>query len=230
MLCSLRADATNDDPVALGRRGDAASHRLLTQELALRFPADAVLSEECIDDGRRFASARTWIIDPLDGTREFCEPGRDDWAVHVALVAAGQLVAAAVALPARHLVLSTGEARTRAWSGAPIATIAVSRTRPPHFASALADRLGAVLLPMGSAGAKAAAVILGDADAYVHDRGQYEWDSAAPVGVASAAGLHASRLDCSPLVYNQRDVRIPDLLICHPGMSASLHEAIATLV
>jgi 3'(2'), 5'-bisphosphate nucleotidase len=181
-------------------------------------PGDAVLSEEGADDRARLDAERVWIVDPLDGTREFGEPPRTDWAVHVALVIAGDPVAGAVALPARKVVLSTAAPPTLAGPG-PTVRLAVSRTRPPAAAALLADALGAELVPMGSAGAKAMAVVLGEADVYAHSGGQYEWDSAAPVAVARAAGLHCSRLDGAPLVYNQPDSWLPDLLICRPELA-----------
>jgi 3'(2'), 5'-bisphosphate nucleotidase len=228
LLQRLR-ESWDGDGRELGRSGDAAANQLLMAELAHRFPDDAVLSEETVDDGRRLRARRAWIIDPLDGTREFAEPGRADWAVHVALVAAGQVIAAAVALPAQRLLLSTGRPVPASRLGAPVHRIAVSRTRPPELAGALAEALGADLVAMGSAGAKTAAVVLGAVDAYVHAGGQLQWDSAAPVGVALAAGLHASRLDGSALIYNQRDVSMPDLLVCRPEMAASLLAEIARL-
>jgi len=161
-----------------------------------------------------------WIVDPLDGTREFSEPPRTDWAVHVALVVGGRLVAGAVALPARELTLhSAGQLPAPVITAGP-PRLVVSRTRPAPHATQLAEQLGAELVPMGSAGAKAMAVVLGDADVYAHSGGQYEWDSAAPVAVAAAAGFHVSRLDGSPLVYNQPDPYLPDLLICRPDLAA----------
>ncbi|HKY13804.1 MAG TPA: 3'(2'),5'-bisphosphate nucleotidase CysQ, partial [Microthrixaceae bacterium] len=204
---------------ALRDAGDAASETHLAAELARRFPDDAVLSEEAVDTERRVDAPRVWIIDPLDGTREFAEPPRDDWAVHVALVVDGGLAAGAVALPGRRLTLDTGAPpRARpSHDGSP--RLVVSRTRPTEHAQHLARTLGAELVPMGSAGAKAMAVVLGDADVYAHSGGQYEWDSAAPVAVAAAAGLHVSRLDGSPLRYNQPDPWLPDVLICRPDLA-----------
>ncbi|HVX22490.1 MAG TPA: 3'(2'),5'-bisphosphate nucleotidase CysQ [Acidimicrobiales bacterium] len=199
--------------------GDGESHRFLVDELARSFPDDGVLSEEGADDPARLGRHRVWIVDPLDGTREFSEPSRDDWAVHVALAVDGEAVAGAVALPARGLTLSTAEppVAERAHEG-PL-RILVSRTRPTEHALLLADRLGGRLVPMGSAGAKAMAVILGEGDVYAHSGGQYEWDSAAPVAVAAAAGLHVSRLDGSPLRYNRPDPWLPDLLVCRPELA-----------
>ena len=176
-----------------------------------------------------------WIIDPLDGTREFGEAGRTDWAVHVALWERGDLTAGAVALPAAGRVVSTAELRAAVPPGPgsgdriPSARLRllVSRSRPPEFVQRLADQLDAELVPMGSAGAKAAAVIAGEADAYVHSGGQYEWDSAAPVAVARAAGLHASRIDGSSLRYNQADPAIPDILISLAGLAPVLLAAIS---
>jgi 3'(2'), 5'-bisphosphate nucleotidase len=217
VLVRLRSDPLTGE--ALKAAGDAASQEHLAAELARRFPDDAVLSEEAVDDERRVDAPRVWIIDPLDGTREFAEPARDDWAVHVALVVDGGLAAGAVALPGRRLTLDTGAPpRARPSHDGP-PRLVVSRTRPTEHAQRLASALGAELVPMGSAGAKAMAVVLGDADVYAHSGGQYEWDSAAPVAVAAAAGLHVSRLDGSPLRYNQPDPWLPDVLICRPDLA-----------
>ena len=199
------------------------------------------MSEEGKDDPARLAAARVWIVDPLDGTREFGEPARSDWAVHVALWERGDLSAGAVALPAQGLALSTADYEASPAGAAPFPAlipdgraalpaglrILVSRSRPPAFVQQLAADLSAELVPMGSAGAKAAAVIRGEYDAYIHAGGQYEWDSAAPVAVARAAGLHASRIDGSALVYNQADVSIPDILICPAWLAPGLLSAIA---
>jgi 3'(2'), 5'-bisphosphate nucleotidase len=217
------------EPTALKDAGDRLSHEFLTGELARACPSDAVLSEEGSDNLARLSADRVWIIDPLDGTREFGEPGRTDWAVHVALWERGELAAGAVALPAQRLVLSTAEPPQAAPAspGTPLRLL-VSRSRPPEFVQRLADDLGADLLAMGSAGAKAAAVIAGQADAYVHSGGQYEWDSAAPVAVARAAGLHASRIDGSCLRYNQAHPAIPDILISRAELAPALLAAIAS--
>ncbi len=247
-LVALRA--RGGDPGALRRDGDQGSHEFLVTELARLRPADAVLSEEGSDDAARLSRDRVWIVDPLDGTREFGEAGRTDWAVHVALWQSGQLTAGAVALPAQGIVLSTarelapaagagtaGEAGTATTGAATTGAgpgngrplrIVVSRTRAPEFVHRVASQLGAELVPMGSAGAKAAAVIRGEADAYLHGGGQYEWDSAAPVAVARAAGLHASRIDGSELRYNQPAPELPDLLICRAALAGPLLDAIGT--
>jgi len=206
--------------------GDKAAHDLLVALLAEHRPGDAVLSEEGKDDKVRLSADRVWIVDPLDGTREFSEPPREDWAVHVALWArtapgadGGELVAGAVAQPGLDTTFHTGQppvvpARTSARP-----RIAVSRTRPPAFVQALAEEIDAELVPMGSAGAKVISVARDVTDAYVHAGGQYEWDSAAPVAVARAAGLFTSRVDGSPLVYNQDDVLLPDLIVCRPELA-----------
>ncbi len=209
----------------LGREGDRRSQSFLAAQLRARFPGDRVLSEEAADDPRRLDARRVWIIDPLDGTREFSEPPRTDWAVHVALVVDGRLAAGAVALPGLGATLSTGDPPVVPDAGDRPARILVSRTRPLPHAQVLAERLGGELVPMGSAGAKAMAVVRGDADVYAHSGGQYEWDSAAPVAVAAAAGLHVSRLDGSPLRYNRPDPWLPDLLICR----AELADAVLAL-
>jgi 3'(2'), 5'-bisphosphate nucleotidase len=251
LLLSLRA--SGDDGDRLRREGDRQSHEFITGQLAASRPADAVLSEEGRDDPARLSASRVWIVDPLDGTREFGEQGRTDWAVHVALWDRGELTAGAVALPAQGRTLSTaalgphpGHRNAAAGLGvaaAPADTagagpgpgpdggqlrIVVSRTRPPQFMQRLADQTGATLLPLGSAGAKAAAVICGEADAYVHSGGQYEWDSAAPVAVARAAGLHTSRIDGSKLAYNQAPPSLPDILICRTALADLLLGAISS--
>jgi 3'(2'), 5'-bisphosphate nucleotidase len=224
----LKLRAGGGESKALRDAGDRLSHEFLLAELAIARPSDTVLSEEAADDPARLRADRVWIIDPLDGTREFGELDRDDWAVHVALWERGQLTAGAVALPAQGTVLSTAEPPVRPGSATPAAPLrlVVSRTRPPEFVQRLADKIGAELVPMGSAGAKAAAVITGRADAYVHGGGQYEWDSAAPVAVARAAGLHASRIDGSALRYNQEDLSIPDILISPAALAPELLAAI----
>ena len=224
-LLTLRA--RGGDPTALRQAGDQSSHEFLTAELARRRPGDAVLSEEGADDPARLAARRVWIVDPLDGTREFGEPGRTDWAVHVALWEAGRLTAGAVALPAQGQVLSTADPSASPPAPPPgTLRLVVSRTRPAAFIPRLADKIGAEVVPLGSAGAKAAAVIRGDAEVYVHDGGQYEWDSAAPVAVARAAGLHTSRIDGSDLRYNQANPSVPDILICPIELAATLLGAI----
>lgn len=208
---------------ALGAEGDRQSNELLLRALAALRPGDAVLSEEAADDPARLTARRVWIIDPLDGTREYGEDDRTDWAVHVALWEDGTLAAGTVALPAQDRLLR--DDRPPALSDVRLHVpprLVVSRSRPPAVAGRVAEVLGATIVPMGSAGAKAAAVILGEAEAYVHTGGQYEWDSAAPVAVAAAAGLHVSRLDGSPLRYNQPDVLLPDLVVCRPELAPAI--------
>jgi 3'(2'), 5'-bisphosphate nucleotidase len=201
--------------------GDRAAHELLMTLLAEHRPADVVLSEEGKDDRRRLDADRVWIVDPLDGTREFSEPPRDDWAVHVALWerSAADLTAGAVAQPALGRTFHTGEPPVVPPRTAPRPRIAVSRSRPPEFVHGLAKTLDAELVPMGSAGCKVISVARDVADAYVHAGGQYEWDSAAPVAVARSAGLFTSRVDGSPLTYNQSDVYLPDLVVCRPELA-----------
>jgi 3'(2'), 5'-bisphosphate nucleotidase len=196
--------------------GDAGAQAVLARRLDDDRPDDAVLSEEAADDPGRLEASRVWIIDPLDGTREFSEPDRIDWAVHVALWQDGVLVAGAVAMPADDVCYGTDQPPVLPRRATGPLRLAVSRTRPPAFVADLAERLGAVLVPMGSAGVKCASVWRGEADAYVHAGGQFEWDSAAPVAVARAVGLHTSRVDGSPLVYNRPDPRLPDLVVCRP--------------
>ena len=260
-LLELRAGGGEAD--LLRKAGDRMSHEFLVAELAARRPGDVVLSEEGADDPARRTAARVWIVDPLDGTTEFGEPGRTDWAVHVALWerrgagADGELTAGAVALPAQGRILSTSAARgspgddgTR---GAALAAgrtpagepgggtssagsadsersgpvrIVVSRSRAPRLVYDISNLIDAELVPWGSAGAKVAAVVYGEADAYVHAGGFYEWDTAAPVAVARAAGFHASRIDGSPLAYNRADLRMPDILVCRPALAGALLQAI----
>lgn len=206
--------------------GDRAAHVLLTELLASYRPDDAVLSEEALENAEdkdaRLRADKVWIVDPLDGTREFSEPPRDDWAVHVALWERGELSAGAVAQPALGETFHTGDP-----VGVPARTsdrprIAVSRTRPPAFVQALAEEIDAELVPMGSAGVKVMSVVRDVADAYVHAGGQYQWDNAAPVAVAKAAGLHCSRVDGSPLVYNEDDTSLPDLIVCRPELAEQI--------
>lgn len=225
-LVELRS--RSDGGKAVGAEGDRLSHRLIVDALRKRFPGDRIRSEEStraepIDT----SDGRVWIVDPLDGTREFGE-GRTDWAVHVALSVDAEPVVGAVALPGLELVLHTGSPPTVARPEAK-PRIVVSRTRPPVFMPAMLDRMGAVEVPMGSAGAKIAAVIRGEAEIYVHAGGQYEWDSAAPVAVALAAGLHASRIDGSPLRYAQPDPWLPDLIVCHPELAPAVLLALQEL-
>jgi 3'(2'), 5'-bisphosphate nucleotidase len=199
--------------------GDQAAHELLVELLARHRPDDSVLSEEGKDDKRRLSASRVWIVDPLDGTREFSEPPRDDWAVHVALWQDGELTAGAVAQPALGETFDTGHPPVVPRRTSVRPRIAVSRTRPPAFVEALAEEIDAELVPMGSAGVKVISVVRDLTDAYVHAGGQYEWDNAAPVAVARSAGLFCSRVDGSELRYNQDDVSLPDLVVCRPELA-----------
>jgi 3'(2'), 5'-bisphosphate nucleotidase len=203
---------------ALGDAGDAAAQRAIMEVLTADRPDDVVFSEEAVDDRRRLAADRVWIVDPLDGTREYGDPDRHDWAVHVALWAGGDLTAAAVALPGLDEILLTSPAPVLpARADGPV-RLAVSRTRPAAEAGAVAAALRAELVPLGSAGYKTVAVARGEVDAYVHSGGQYQWDSAAPVAIARAAGLTTCRIDGSPLVYNDPDPWLPDLIVCRPEL------------
>lgn len=212
-----------------GRAGDERSNTFLLDRLARERPDDAVLSEESPDDTTRLQRSRVWIVDPLDGTREYGEPGRSDWAVHVALAVDGAPIAGAVALPAEGLVLHTGNPPAPP-PPPPAGTVRVvlSRSRPSFEVRQLVARLSATAVPMGSAGAKAMAVVRGTADIYAHSGGQYEWDSCAPVAVAAAAGLHVSRIDGTPLRYNSPDPYLPDLLICRPELAELAVKALTT--
>jgi 3'(2'), 5'-bisphosphate nucleotidase len=224
LLLAIRDFGRDADEIRA--EGDRRSHEFLVSSLAAEFPGDAWLSEEAPPHEARLVARRVWIIDPLDGTREFGEVGRVDWAVHVALAVDGIPVVGAVSLPAEGVTLSAhrvsrGSARTNGRI-----RIAVSATRPTPLALLLARLLDAELVPMGSAGAKIAAVVRGDVDVYAHSGGQYEWDSAAPVAVALAAGLHASRIDGSELRYNQQNPWLPDLLVCRPELAARVLGAV----
>ena len=225
LLLQLRHGAATDTPTdseALRTAGDRDANRAIMKLLANERPEDSLLSEEAADDPRRLIAERVWIIDPLDGTREFGEQDsagvwRDDFAVHVALWERGNgLTLGVVGLPARGVIYSSDARTVVPPSPAGPLRIAVSRTRPPGFIAALESAGSAKLLPMGSAGVKVMAVVSGEADAYIHAGGQYQWDSAAPVAVALAAGLVATRLDGSPLKYNVPELLLPDLVVCHP--------------
>ena len=219
LLLELQAQrATKDE-------GDRLSNDLILARLAGARPDDAVLSEESKDSPARLEQERVWIVDPLDGTREWGE-GRADWAVHVALAVNGIPRVAAVALPGQDLVLSTANPPPPVASRSGQVRLLVSRTRPPAVAEYLAEALDAELVPLGSAGAKAMAVVTGDADVYAHSGGQFEWDSAAPVGVATSAGCHCSRLDGSALIYNQPDPYLPDLIVCRADLAGPVLEAV----
>jgi len=222
LLLEVRTELADASAAERKDAGDKRSHAFLMTALAAERPQDAVLSEEATEEEKatstRLSAERVWIVDPLDGTREFGELGREDWAVHVALWQSGELVAGAVALPAQGVTLATPTVPPPTATPGPPRVI-VSRTRPPAVALAVREALDGTLVEMGSAGAKVAAVVQGVADAYVHAGGQYEWDSAAPVAVARAAGLFTSRLDGSPLRYNQADVLLPDLIVCRPELA-----------
>jgi 3'(2'), 5'-bisphosphate nucleotidase len=204
----------------LGAAGDHMAHHLLVSELNRLYPGDDVRSEEGLEHVA--SEGRLWIVDPLDGTREFRERGRIDWAVHVALSVGGAPAVGAVALPALDITLSTGEPPVLKPPTGEQPRLVVSRSRPPEVAYDVAEALGAVMVPLGSAGAKIAAVILGDAEIYVHAGGQYEWDSCAPAAVALASGLHASRLNGDPLRYGDPDAWLPDLVVCRPEYASAV--------
>jgi 3'(2'), 5'-bisphosphate nucleotidase len=209
---------------ALGAEGDARANGWLIAQIASYRGADGVLSEETKDTPARLDKERVWIIDPLDGTREYGE-GRSDWAVHIGLAVGGKAALGAVALPALGLVLDSG-APLPLPPMAAVPRLMVSRTRPAREAVAVAEMIGGELIPMGSAGAKAMAVVRGEAEIYLHSGGQFEWDNCAPVAVAAAAGMHVSRIDGSPLVYNREDTYLPDLLICRQEWAARVLEAV----
>jgi 3'(2'), 5'-bisphosphate nucleotidase len=227
VLLQVRAGAAEGSD--LKAQGDARAQEALAALLAEHRPDDAVLSEEAADSSARLSADRVWIIDPLDGTREFSERPRTDWAVHVALWERGELVAGAIALPAREVTYGTDQPPQLPERAPGPIRLAVSRSRPPAFVTELAQVLGADLVPMGSAGVKCSSVWLGESDAYVHAGGQYEWDSAAPVVVARSAGLHTSRIDGTDLVYNRPDPLLPDLVVCRPELRSTILTAIAGL-
>lgn len=208
------------DECAGGDRGDREANDLILDRLRAARPDDAILSEESVDDPARLSARRVWIVDPLDGTREYGE-GRADWAVHVALAIDGVATVGAVALPGLGITLTSAVPVPPSPANEPLRML-VSRTRPAAEAVFVAERLGAELVPMGSAGAKAMAVVRGEADIYLHTGGQYEWDNCAPVAVAQAAGLHVSRADGSPLRYNNPNTYLPDLLICRTELAADV--------
>lgn len=225
LLVALRLELHRSGaaPREVKDEGDRQAHDFIMGRLAEEFPGDAILSEEGRSEegpgGRqRLDADRVWVVDPLDGTREYSEEGRSDWAVHVALVTDEVPIAGAVALPAQGITLATVPAPAGPQALPDKPRVIVSRSRPPAVATAVAEALHAELVTMGSAGAKCAAVVLGSADVYPHAGGQFEWDSCAPVAVAQAAGFHCSRIDGSPLRYNQPDPYLPDLLVCHPSL------------
>ncbi|MGK6356519.1 3'(2'),5'-bisphosphate nucleotidase CysQ [Sphingomonas sp. DT-207] len=218
LLLAVQADGAD------GARGDREANALILARLRAERPDDAILSEESADDLVRLDRRRVWIVDPLDGTREFAE-GRADWAVHVAIAIDGAPVAGAVALPRIGLTLATDAPPPLPPAHTP-PRLLVSRTRPSQLCASVTDRIGAEPVAMGSAGAKAMAVVRGEAEIYLHTGGQHQWDNCAPAAVALAAGLHASRIDGSPLVYNQRATSIPDLLICRKEWAEPVLHAI----
>ncbi|MDP3175796.1 MAG: 3'(2'),5'-bisphosphate nucleotidase CysQ [Phenylobacterium sp.] len=226
ILLAVRASGLLHD-AGLGKAGDRTANAFLMQALAERRPDDAVLSEESADDKVRLTRSRVWIIDPLDGTREYGE-GRTDWAVHVGLAVDGCAMVGAVALPGLGLVQRSDQPPPLPSIGRRLRML-VSRSRPAAEALAVAKAMDADLAPMGSAGAKAMAVVRGEADIYLHSGGQYEWDNCAPVAVAQAAGLHVTRLDGSPMRYNAENTWLPDLLICRPELATQARAAIARL-
>ncbi|MGY6550890.1 MAG: 3'(2'),5'-bisphosphate nucleotidase CysQ [Erythrobacter sp.] len=228
LLMAVRASGMLEGK-ALGKAGDAAANQFLCHAIRHLRPDDGLLSEEEKDSPARLDKSRVWIIDPVDGTREYGEE-RADWAVHVALAIDGNAEVGAVALPgmAGGTVLRSDSSHKLA-AGKARPRFVVSRSRPAREAEAVAAALGGDLVPMGSAGAKAMAVVLGEAEVYLHSGGQYEWDNCAPVAVAKAHGLHCSRIDGSPLVYNQANTYVPDLLICRAEWAEKVLSEVAKL-
>lgn len=207
--------------LALGDAGDQAAQEWIARVLEQHRPDDGMLSEEASDDLSRLDKERVWIVDPLDGTKEFAT-GRQDWAVHIALVINGEPVQAAVGMPDMGVTFKSSD--VRAVTGPLSRKLVVSRNRPPKAANYIGEKMDFEIQSIGSAGAKSMHVLLGDFDGYIHAGGQYEWDQAAPVGVAKAAGLHCSRLDGSPITFNQKDTFVPDLLICRPELADEILE------
>lgn len=230
LLLSVREEVGFDFPPALGDAGDVRANAQILRRLRMERPHDAVLSEEAYDDLKRLKADRVWIIDPLDGTREFSMPRRTDWAVHIALWQRtggpdGSITDAAVSLPAMGEVYRSDTVTAPPPPTPGPIRITASSNRPPAVLWRLRDRLDIDFIRIGSAGAKAMAVVRGDADAYIHAGGQWEWDSAAPAGVLQAAGLHATRIDGAPLRYNQPDPYLPDLLMCRSEVADLLLDA-----
>lgn len=224
LLARIR-DAGDCSGKALGDRGDHDANLLILDRLRAARPDDFILSEESVDDRARCAARRVWIVDPLDGTREYAS-GSDEWAVHIGLAIDGRPAVGAVAVPALARVFATDDMAAPPPPLPDRLRVVVSRSRAPEIARRVGEALGATMIAMGSAGAKAMAVVDGRADIYLHDGGQYEWDNCAPAAVAMAAGLHASRIDGSPLVYNCENPLLPDLLICRPELAERVLAAI----
>jgi 3'(2'), 5'-bisphosphate nucleotidase len=210
----------------LGDAGDQAANAYLIDAITKARPDDGLLSEESKDTDVRLSKRRVWIIDPVDGTREYGE-GRTDWAVHVGLAIDGVATIGAVALPGLGLVLRSDQL-TPLCAAPATPRMVVSRTRPAKEAVAVAEAIGAELIPMGSAGAKAMAIVRGEAEVYLHTGGQYEWDSCAPAAVAVAYGLHVSRVDGSQLIYNGANTYMPDLLICRQELAKRVLNLVST--
>lgn len=228
ILLDVRASGAFEGK-ALGKEGDRQANAFLCEALRRERPDDGLLSEEEKDDVVRCSMSRVWIVDPVDGTREYGE-ARSDWAVHVGLAMNGEAHTGAVALPGLDggIVLRTDQPAPLP-EAAPVPRLVVSRTRPAKEAVEVSKAIGGELVPMGSAGAKAMAVVRGEAEIYLHSGGQYEWDSCAPVAVAKAHGLHCSRIDGSPLTYNNEDTYLPDLLICRPEWAERVLNEVAKL-
>lgn len=232
LLLDMRERMGFYDPYELGDAGDMRANTLILDRLHRERPNDAILSEEAVDDVSRVDAERVWIVDPVDGTYEYSMPGRADWAVHIALWqrdaagGRGTLTDAAVALPARGEVYRSDTVTPPPPRAEGPIRITASSNRPPAVLWRIREQLDIQLFRIGSAGAKAMAVVRGDVDAYLHAGGQWEWDSAAPAGVLWAAGLHATRLDGSPLIYNRRDPYLPDLLMCRPEVADALLKVI----
>lgn len=210
-------------------RGDADAHDFLMRELARHRPDDAVLSEEGVQDPAvRRGAHRLWIVDPLDGSSGYGRGG-DEWGVHVALVVDGRLAAGAVALPARGELLDSATVPPlpdRPLDPEHTLRVTVSRSRPPAELRRLAATHAVRTVPYSSVGVKTLAVLRGEVDAYLHSGGQYEWDNAAPMAVALAAGARVSRIDGRTLEFARDDPYSPDLLLARPAVHAAVLAAL----
>ena len=217
---------------SLAHEGDQRAHLHLLTRLQEARPDDAVLSEEGADDAQRLDSSRLWVIDPLDGSRDYGF-GNDEWAVHVGLVEDGKIVAGAVALSALDLLFHTGEGEGPACAvdennpnRRPV--IVTARSRVNAEGMLLAHELGADVFACGSAGVKAMLVVNGTADAYVHASPLYEWDVCAPAAVAQSAGLHVSDAAGDPLVFNQARPVVNSFLVCRPELVDDILSALSS--
>ena len=221
--------------------GDQAADGFLQGFVRGRYPEDGLLSEETADSPERLGRERTWIVDPLDGTKEYSQ-GRADWAVHVALTVGGTCALAAVALPSEGRVLwgvaLEGQERGGDDGGGTLVSgasespskprVMVSRSHTPPWVETFAGSLGATLVPCGSAGFKVSRLLAGEGDIYVHKIGLKECDTCAPETVARALGWHVCRLRGEEHRYNRADPKNHELVVCRPTWRDRVLEAIAS--